>query len=139
MVDVVLLNQLNLVFQIAIVALFGVGIGVKLTGRSLLHGKLMLVAFLLNAGSLFFIMLPLLLTGIPIFQVYFDAYAAIVIAHHAIGLLAFVLSLFLVSRFVRARFTLKLCRGKWLMRLTATLWATALVLGLYLYLSGYFI
>ncbi len=99
----------------------------------------MLIAIALNAGSLFIIMLPLLLTAIPIFEAGIDSYGAIVILHHSVGLLAFVLSIFLVSRFVQARFTLRLCRGKRLMRLTAALWAIALVLGVFLYLSGYLV
>jgi uncharacterized membrane protein YozB (DUF420 family) len=80
-----------------------------------------------------------LIGALPIIEAYTDSFAWILIIHHSIGLVAFVLSLFLVARFAYARFTVKLCCGKWLMRTTAVLWGIALVLGLYLYLSGYIV
>ena len=138
MPDILTLNQINLVLQIVILLLFITGITFKIRGRPLRHGKIMAVAYGLNVVSLAFFMLPLLLSALPIVTVFFDTYAAILILHHSLGVLAFIFSTFLVGRFAYARFTARLCKGRWFMITTATVWGAALVLGIYLYLIGYF-
>jgi uncharacterized membrane protein YozB (DUF420 family) len=138
MPDVLTLNQINLVLQVTILVLLMSGVAIKIRGRPLWHGRIMTVAFGLNIVSVLFFMLPLLLTALPIVTAFFDTNAAILLLHHALGVVSFVLSAFLVGRFAYARFTPRLCRGKWLMVATATVWGTTLVLGIYLYASGYF-
>jgi hypothetical protein len=75
---------------------------------------------------------------VPIVSAAQDSLSLLYLSHHVIGGIAFVLSLFLVARFARGRFTDKYCRGLWLMRATAVFWAAALLLGFILYFSGYF-
>jgi hypothetical protein len=98
----------------------------------------MLLAVILNAASLAFLMIPLFLRGLPVASRGQDILALLFLTHHFLGGIAFVLSLFLVARYARGRFTDKYCRGPWLMRATAITWASALVLGLILYAEGYF-
>jgi uncharacterized membrane protein YozB (DUF420 family) len=64
-------------------------------------------------------------------------HVTILFAHHVIGLVAFVLSLFLVGRIAFGRSTLKQRKRERLMRTTAITWGFSLVLGLSLYGSGY--
>jgi uncharacterized membrane protein YozB (DUF420 family) len=138
MTDILTLNQINLALQIVVLLIFLTGITFKIRGRTLRHGIIMALAYSLNVVSLAFFMLPLLLSALPIVTAFFDTYAAILILHHSLGVVAFILSTFLVGRFAYARFTARLCKGKWLMIATATVWGISLVLGIYLYLSGYF-
>ncbi|MBM4236869.1 MAG: hypothetical protein FJ151_00075 [Euryarchaeota archaeon] len=138
MLDILLLNRVNLVLQAGILLLFLFGLYSKSRSGLLVHGRLMTVAVILNTASTLFFMIPLFVNAWPIVTTYTDTNAAIFLAHHVLGAVALVLSLVLVGRFVRARFTLRDCKGKWLMRITATTWGGALVLGLILYVAGYF-
>ena len=138
LIDVLLYNQINLGLQMIIILLFISAIVLKTRGRTLMHGRIMTLAFGLNAISLLALMTPLLLKGYPIVTAYTDTYAIIFLVHHILGLVAFVLSLFLVARFALGRFTLQRCKGKWLMRTTAVTWGAVLVMGVFLYASGYF-
>jgi hypothetical protein len=72
----------------------------------------MAVACALNAVSFVFFMLPLRLIAVPTVTVFFDTYAAILLLHHALGVVAFIPSTFLGGRFTYARFTVRSCRGK---------------------------
>ncbi|MDD1773393.1 MAG: hypothetical protein LUQ14_02075 [Methanomassiliicoccales archaeon] len=97
----------------------------------------MVVAIILNAMSLTFIMFPLFSASRSIVTAYTDHHITILLTNHVIGLVAFVLSPFLVRRFAFGRFIPKRCMGIWLMRTTAITWGFSLVLGLSLYGSGY--
>jgi len=138
LVDVLSYNQINLGLQIIIILLFISAIILKTRGKTLMHGSMMTLAFGLNTISLLAFMTPLFLKGYPIVIAYTDTYATIFLVHHLLGLVAFVLSLFLVARFALGRFTLQRCKGKWLMRTTAVTWGAVLVMGVFLYASGYF-
>jgi uncharacterized membrane protein YozB (DUF420 family) len=138
MPDILLMNKVNLLAQLIIIAIFTISIFLKIRGRVRQHAMLMLAAYLLNLASLAFLMVPLFLGGLPVVDQYADQYSILFVIHHIIGLIAFVLATFLVLRYVRGGFTPKYCRGKWLMRMTAILWIVALLLGLYLYQAGFF-
>jgi uncharacterized membrane protein YozB (DUF420 family) len=136
--DILFMNQMNLVLQIVIFLILSISILLKYRGKVIVHAKLMVVAYALNIASLLFIMVPLFLTGLPIVSSYPDSYAYLFVIHHIIGLIALLLSTFVVLRYVRGKFTARYCRGKWIMRATGMTWAAALILGLYLYYIGYF-
>ncbi len=142
MLDILLLNRVNLVLQAGILLLFLIALYSKFRPEFraglLTHGKLMTAAVVLNTASMLIFMIPLFVNAWPIVATYTDTNAAIFLIHHTLGVVAFILSLVLVGRFVRARFTLRACKGKWLMRITAVTWTGALILGLFLYAGGYF-
>ena len=139
MTDILLMNQINLVLQLIILALFSISIVIKkVRGKAVLHGKIMVGAYALNLASLLFIMIPLFLTGLPIVTNYPDNYSLLFLMHHSFGLITLILSTFLILRFARGRFSAKYCRGLWLMRGAAIFWGLTMVFGLYLYQAGYF-
>lgn len=138
MADILLLNQVNLVIQIVVFVLFMTSIALKMKGRTMLHGWTMVGAYALNMASLLLIMTPLFLTGLPIVTENPDEYSTLFLWHHIFGLIAVILSTFLVLRFAWGRFSAKYCRGLLLMRATAVFWSISLLMGLYLYYVGYF-
>jgi uncharacterized membrane protein YozB (DUF420 family) len=138
MFEILLLNQINLALQATTLVIFAIGIAWKVQGRTMWHAKAMLLAFLINVAALLFLMIPLFLQGLPIVSAAQDNLSMLYLSHHFVGAMAFLLSLFLITRFARGRFTDRYCRGRWLMLTTAALWAAALLLGFTLYLYGYF-
>ncbi|OPY34590.1 MAG: hypothetical protein A4E32_00320 [Methanomassiliicoccales archaeon PtaU1.Bin124] len=138
MTDVILMNQLNLVLQFVVAAFLFMAIVVKIKGRPRLHGLLMVMAYVQNLGLTLFIMVPLLLAGLPVVSSYSNMESVVFIVHYLLGVATLILASFLVARFALARFTILNCRGKWLMRMTAFLWSVTLGLGLFLYSSGFF-
>jgi len=133
------LAAVSLVLQIVILVLLFGSIGLKRRKKFRQHGMTMLLAVVLHTITILLVMIPSFVIGfIPYFLTNIsDAVSIIAIVHGAMGILAEVLGIFIVTSW-RLQKSLQYCAPrKKLMRVTLILWLTALFLGVLLYLRLY--
>jgi uncharacterized membrane protein YozB (DUF420 family) len=128
------LSDLNLLLQILIFVLLVVGgrFGRKKTKSSLqIHGRIMIVAILLNTLSILLIMGPSFFGGFDfVLEELFVIGFPLTLVHHFFGLVAEILGVILIFR--------KFGKVRMWMRLTFFSWLLSFVLGVIFYLI-YFI
>jgi uncharacterized membrane protein YozB (DUF420 family) len=126
--------QINLVFQVVVMAVLFLSLGLKTRKKFVLHGATMLVAFLLYLISFSLVMLPSLLNLQEFIVNYPSSRLSIAIVVHAVlGGLTDILSLWIIVSW-RLRSNIQSCvRKKMIMRVTLMLWLTVLVLGIVTY------
>ncbi len=113
--------QVNAVLQVIILVLLVAGMIVKGKKKFALHGKIMLVAIILNLLSFVLIMLPSLLMMEIIRAQPLHAVSIAVLIHSAAGLVALILGVWLVASW-HLQTSLQNCfKNKKLMRLTSAL------------------
>jgi uncharacterized membrane protein YozB (DUF420 family) len=130
-----LIATANLVLQIAILILLFGSVWLKTKKRFRQHGITMLTAVVLHTIAIFAIMIrsfSAIISGdFPL------AVSTITAVHGILGILAEVLGVWIVASW-RLRTSLRYCAPKKnLMLLTLTLWLTALILGVLIYLHFY--
>ncbi len=125
--------QVNAMFQLIILVLLVVGIGMKWRKKLSLHGMIMLVAVILNLFSFVLIMLPSLLRTEIIITQPLQAVSIVALIHSSVGLVVMILGIWLVASW-HLQSSIKNCfKNKRLMRLTSILWLVALLMGFLLY------
>jgi len=126
--------QINLVFQVVVMAVLFLSLGLKVRKKFVLHGVTMLVAFLLYIISFSLVMLPSLLNLQEFIVNYPSSRLSIaVVAHAVLGGLTDILALWIIVSW-RLRSNIQSCvRKKMIMRVTLMLWLTVLVLGIVTY------
>lgn len=125
--------QVNAMFQLIILALLVVGIGIKRRKKFALHGMIMLAAVILNLFSFFLIMLPSLLRTEIIITQPLQAVSIVALIHSSVGLVVMILGIWLVASW-HLQSSIKNCfKNKRLMRLASVLWLVVLLIGFLLY------
>ena len=137
-IDASIFADLNLIFQISILALLVAGIFLVRRKRKFkIHGSLIGIAVILNTASIVTVMLPSFLSFSGLF-VDLSTSAVIVITHAVLGVLVEVLGIWLVANWIFQRANIKGCVGKKnLMRATLLLWSIVLFVGIYVYVMLY--
>ena len=125
--------QVNAMFQLIILVLFVVSIGMKWRKKFALHGMIMLVAVILNLFSFILIMLPSLLRTEIIITQPLQAVSIVTLIHSSVGLVVMILGIWLMASW-HLQSSIKNCfKNKRLMRLTSILWLVVLLMGFLLY------
>jgi len=125
--------QVNAMFQLIILALLVVGIGIKRRKKFALHGMIMLAAVILNLFSFFLIMLPSLLRTEIVITQPLQAVSIVALIHSSVGLVVMILGIWLVASW-HLQSSIKNCfKNKRLMRLASVLWLVVLLIGFLLY------
>jgi len=120
-------------FQLIILALLVVGIGIKRRKKFALHGMIMLAAVILNLFSFFLIMLPSLLRTEIVITQPLQAVSIVALIHSSVGLVVMILGIWLVASW-HLQSSIKNCfKNKRLMRLASVLWLVVLLMGFLLY------
>jgi uncharacterized membrane protein YozB (DUF420 family) len=136
-VSSVTIPQINLAFQIIIIALVLGSLALRRKHKLFFHGLTMLVAVILNVVSFLLVMLPSLL-GLQIIRVQPTHIVSLVtLAHGTLGLIAMILGIWLVGSWHLQSSIQGCSRKKKMMRLTRALWLIALFLGVLLYMYLY--
>jgi uncharacterized membrane protein YozB (DUF420 family) len=128
-----LIAQVNLGLQIAILAIIFIGYILKRRGNFFLHGTLMLVGVVLNIVSFLVVMGPSLLSFEIIRTQPLHEYSLITLTHGIVGGVALVMGVVIVALWHFQSSTKDCIKRKRLMKPTIVLWTTALILGIYLY------
>ena len=125
--------QATAVLQVVILALLLLGVEVKRRKKFVLHGVTMLGAVVLNVLSFVLIMFPSLLTMEIISRQPLHVISMVTLIHSSTGLSVVILGIWLLAAW-RLRSSPAMCfRHRQRMRLTATLWLVALLMGFVLY------
>ncbi len=134
-----LLSDLNLQFQIAILAFLVVGLLIVKLKRGLMrHGALMGIALAFNTVSIVAVMTPSLLGFSDLSSMPFTHLALAVIVHAITGSLVEILGIWLVVTWAFHHHETKACaKRKNIMRATIFLWLLELLLGIYIYVLLY--
>jgi len=126
--------QINLAFQIVVLAVLLVSLVFKVKKKFVLHGATMLIAFLLYLISFFMVMLPSFL-NLQEFIINYPSnrLSIVTVAHAVLGGITDIFVLWLIFSW-RLRSNIQSCiRKKMIMRVTLILWLTVLVLGIVTY------
>jgi len=138
--DFVLIARINLVLQLATVAILAAGFLVKRRGKIREHGLMMAVGMALNMASFLLVMGPSLYSlsiGGSLFRDLPSNTSIVVILHAGIGSVAMVLGTWIVAAWGLRR-DLRYCvKRKMAMSVTFLLWSTALLLGIVLFMWLY--
>lgn len=136
--DVSLIAQINLVFQVIIAALLLLGFGFKKRRKFFPHGTVMLTAVILNAVSIVLVMGPSLPGRAQFVEDYPLGKLSLAILGHAIlGSAVEVLGIWIVATW-RFRPAVQRCASKKkIMRWTLAAWFVTLSLGVVLYILIY--
>jgi uncharacterized membrane protein len=128
-----LIAQVNLGLQIAILAIILISYIAKRKAKFLLHGTLMLVGVIMNLVSFLVVMGPSLLSFDIIRTQPLNKSSLIALTHGIIGGIALVSGVLIVAFWHLQSSTKDCVKRKKLMKITIVLWATALVLGIWFY------
>lgn len=129
-----LIGQINLGFQIAILLVLLAGFAFKRKMRFFQHGTAMFVAVLLNAISFSLVMGPSLAARIQVVEANpLGKFSLAVLGHAIIGGLAEILGIWLVASWHFQSSTKKCSTRKKIMLLTLVLWLVAILLGFVLF------
>lgn len=127
------LGQLNLGFQIVILALIVTGYVFKLKGKYRVHGSLMFAAVILNIVSFALVMGPSILGFNAIITEPLRDVSLVAVAHGIMGGIALISGAVLAFSW-HLQTSFKNClRRKRLMKPTIILWTLALLFGIWLY------
>jgi uncharacterized membrane protein YozB (DUF420 family) len=132
------LAQINLVFQIIILAIISISFLLKKMKKLFLHGTTMVIATISSVISFAIIMLPSLLNFRDFLVGYpFSRLSIVIFTHAILGATVEILALWMVITW-RLRSNLRYCSGKKIMmRVTFILWLAALFFGILTYLYLY--
>jgi hypothetical protein len=126
-------GQLNLGFQIVILALILAGFIFKLRGKYLVHGVLMFVGVILNIVSFALVMGPSILGFEVIITQPLRDVSLVAVVHGIMGGIALISGAVLVFSW-RLKTSTQICvKRKRLMKPTIILWTMALLFGIWLY------
>jgi uncharacterized membrane protein YozB (DUF420 family) len=128
-----LIAQVNLGLQIAILAIILIGYILKRKAKFFLHGTSMLIGVVLNFISFLVVMGPSLLSFEIIWTQPLNKASLIALTHGIIGGTALVSGALIVAFWHLQSSTKNCVKRKKLMRITIVLWTMALVLGIWLY------
>jgi hypothetical protein len=126
-------GQLNLGFQIAILALIVTGYVFKLKGKYRVHGVLMFVGVILNIVSFARVMGPSILSFEVIITQPFRDVSLVAIVHGITGGVALISGAVLAFSWHLKTSTKECLKRKRLMKPTMILWTLALLFGIWLY------
>ena len=129
--------QINLFFQIVILAVVLSGLVLKKFRKLLLHGRMMFLGAILNLISFLTVMGPSLLSLVVSGTQQFSERSLIVLAHASTGSVALVVACLVTIRWHLKSSIDDCVKRKPVMRLVAFLWPVALVLGILLYIILY--
>jgi hypothetical protein len=133
-----LVATISLSVQIVVLILLALGYSLKGKKMYRQHGMVMLTAVVLH-------IITILVVMVPSFASFFSAPGAIVfdlivivsLVHVALGVIAVILGIWLVASW-RLRKDMQMCFAKKKIMLgTLTLWVTAILLGIFMYISFY--
>jgi uncharacterized membrane protein YozB (DUF420 family) len=127
--------QINLVFQFAMLALLGLGMVLKRRKKLFAHGTTMLVALILNTFSFLLVMGPSLLNLEQLLvEQPLDRLSMVTMTHATFGSAAEILGIWVVASW-HLQTSIRNCAGKKkLMRVTFLLWGISLIMGVLLYM-----
>jgi uncharacterized membrane protein YozB (DUF420 family) len=138
--DYFLIAQINLVLQVAIVAILVTSYLVKRRGKFLQHGVMMAAGIALSMVSFLLVMGPSLYSlglGGSLFENLPFNTSVTVVLHASFGSVAEILGLWIVASW-RFKLDYQLCvKRKKVMRVTFLLWLTSLLLGIALFAQLY--
>jgi uncharacterized membrane protein YozB (DUF420 family) len=130
-----IIATISFVVQLVVLGLLLVGVWLRTAKKFRKHGITMLAAVVLHAIIIFAWMIPsfgLFVSPSPINLA--DLLTAVIIVHAFTGVVALILGIWLVASW-RLQTNMTTCFAKKnVMRVTITLWLTALTIGIYLYL-----
>jgi uncharacterized membrane protein YozB (DUF420 family) len=129
--------QINLAFQIIILAILITALALSQKHKNFLHGLTMLIAVMLNIASFLTVMLPSLFSMEIIRTQPSSAISLVTFTHAAVGVVTMVLGLWLVASWHLQSSIQSCATKKKVMRLTAVLWSITLILGILLYMWLY--
>ncbi len=130
--------DINLLLQLALLALLVFGRTRVKEKDYALHGRLMAVAVTLNAASIAVVMLPSLLLGLGFIAAYpTNPVSITTIAHAVLGAAAELLGIYLVYKWRFTKSVAECMKNKRLMIPTMALWTTTVALGVLMYLQFY--
>jgi len=130
--------DVNLVLQLALLALLLVGRMRVKEKNYALHGRLMAVAVALNAASIVIVMLPSLLLGLGFIATYpTDPVSITTIIHAILGAAAELSGIYLVLKWRFTKNIAECMKNKRLMIPTMALWTVTVILGVIMYLQFY--
>ena len=127
---------ISFVIQLVILGLLLGGVWLKATKQFRQHGITMLTALVLHAAIVFAWMIPSfnLFVSPGSINLADTRFIVIILVHAFAGIASIILGIWLVASW-RLQANMKTCFAKKnVMRVTITLWLTALVIGIYLYL-----
>ena len=132
--------QINLVFQIIILALLFASLMLKKRRNYFLHGTTMMIAVILNAFSFILVMGPSLLNlGRLVVDKPLNIISMATVTHGILGAIAEILAVWVVVSW-RLRSSTRYCiRKRKMMQVTLVVWLIALFLGILLYAFLYII
>lgn len=125
--------QVNLVFQIVVLAVFSVSLMLKSKRKLYLHGITMLIALVFNTASFAVVMLPSSLR----LNYSFNLFSLVTITHVILGALAESFAVWLVASWHLQSSFQSCMKRKKIMRVTMVLWLMALLLGILVYIFLY--
>lgn len=130
--------QINLVFQIVILAIISMSFALKRMHKYLLHGITMLIGVVFNTFSFLLVMGPSLLNFREfILANTLNRISLVTLAHSVLGGVAEILAVVLVASWHLQSSTKGCVRKRKVMRITFILWVIALALGILLYMLTY--
>jgi uncharacterized membrane protein YozB (DUF420 family) len=136
--DVSLIAQINLVFQVIVAALLLLGFGFKKRREFFPHGTVMLTAVILNAVSIVLVMGPSLLGRVQFVEDYPLGKLSLAILGHAIlGSAVEALGIWIVATWHFRPGVQRCASKKKIMRWTLAAWFVTLSLGVVLYILIY--
>jgi uncharacterized membrane protein YozB (DUF420 family) len=126
---------INLILQVAILVMLAVALWFKSKRMYRKHGTLMLVAVVMHLILFLLVMGPsfLSLFGASVIAQSSDRLSIVTLTHAILGSVSIVLGVFLVAAWHLQSSTEGCIRRKQIMRITITLWTTALLMGIILY------
>jgi uncharacterized membrane protein YozB (DUF420 family) len=127
----------SLIIQIAVLSLLFYGYMLKRKQKFRTHGLTMLSAVILHAITIFAVMVPSFALGFssPATVDFTNIIVITALVHTALGVTAFVLGIWIAGSW-HLQENLQPCfKKKMVMRATITIWATALILGIALYVA----
>lgn len=129
----------SLILQVTILFLLLFGYSLKRRSKYRQHGTLMLSAVILHAITIFAVMIPSFASSFssPLTIDYADLTVLASIIHAPLGIIAFLLGIWLVGSW-HFKTDMKTCfKKKLVMRATISIWIAALALGVLLYYLFY--
>jgi uncharacterized membrane protein YozB (DUF420 family) len=131
------LTDLNLLFQIMIFIFLAIGLSAKFVRRYLTHGTIMTIAVILNATSIFAVMVPAFLSSPAFFELN-SRFEYVTLPHMILGSLVEALGIFLVVNWMLSIRNIQACiRRKRVMLVTISLWLVNILIGVYVYGISY--
>ena len=129
---------INLILQIVMLGMILIAVWFRLKASFRRHGTLMLSAVILHVISFLLVMGPSFLSfGSSVISQPSNRRSAITLAHTITGGISIVLGVWLVGSWHLQSITQICMKRKPIMRITITLWITALLLGILLYMLLY--